>query len=60
MDGQDAGEDMGVGDKVEGRWSHCNLHASCHIYSHILEPGTMHLTKTYGILDIHYYYYSIS
>jgi len=37
---------VGVGEEVEGRWSHCDLHASCHIYSHILEePGTLHWKK---------------
>jgi len=29
---QDTGEDVGVGKEVEGRWSHCDLHASHHIY----------------------------
>ena len=44
--GQAAGEDVGVGEEVERRWSHYDLHASCHIFSHILEePGTLHCKK---------------
>jgi len=35
--GQDAGEDVGVGEEVEGRWTHCDLHVSCHTYLLILE-----------------------
>jgi len=43
--GQDAGEDVGVGEEVEGRWTHCDLHVSCHTYLLILENEELCIGK---------------